>query len=140
MPPAARLVPELYCSDIRRSLAFYVDVLGFNVCFDRPEEQFAYLEREGAEVMLEQPSGRTFLAAPLEQPYGRGVNFQIEVSDVEALLARIRAARWPVFLELEDRWYRQNQLELGNRQFIVQDPDGYLLRLFEDLGARPLTA
>ena len=140
MQPAARLVPELYCSDIRRSLAFYVDLLGFEVRFARPEEQFAYLEREGAEMMLEQPSGRRFVSGELEPPFGRGVNLQIEVSDVATLYSTVRAAEWPVFLELEDRWYRRDELELGNRQFIVQDPDGYLLRFFQDLGSRPATA
>lgn len=49
------LVPELICSDIARSRAFYCDVLGFSVVYERPGERFVYLEREGAEIMLEQP-------------------------------------------------------------------------------------
>ncbi len=134
---AARLVPELYCSDITRSLSFYVDLLGFTVLFVRPEERFAYLDREGAQIMLEQSTGRRFVAAELKHPYGRGVNFQIEVSEVAPLYAAALAAQWPVFLELEYRWYRRDELEFGNRQFILQDPDGYLLRLFQDLGSRP---
>jgi hypothetical protein len=44
----------------------------------------------------------------------------------------------PVFLALEDKWYRQNNRMVGNRQFIVQDPDGYLLRFFQDLGRSPI--
>lgn len=48
----ARLVPELNCTDFERSLAFYTDVLGFGVRYARPEQKFAYLEREGAELML----------------------------------------------------------------------------------------
>lgn len=133
----ARLVPELYCSDIERSVSFYVELLGFLVRFARPEERFVYLDREGAEIMLEQPTTRMFLSAELEHPYGRGVNFQIEVADVATLYARVKASPWPVFLELEDRWYRQDERELGNRQFVAQDPDGYLLRFFQDLGSRP---
>jgi catechol 2,3-dioxygenase-like lactoylglutathione lyase family enzyme len=134
---AAKLVPELYCSDIERSVTFYVDLLGFVVRFARPEERFVYLDREGAELMLEQPTTRMFLAGQLEHPYGRGVNFQIEVGDVAILYTRVKESGWPVFLELEDRWYRQDELELGNRQFVIQDPDGYLLRFFQDLGSRP---
>jgi catechol 2,3-dioxygenase-like lactoylglutathione lyase family enzyme len=133
----ARLVPELCCSDLRRSLAFYIDLLGFTLRFARPEERFAYLDREGAEIMLEQPTGRTFFVGELQYPYGRGVNFQIEVADVASLYAAAKASPWPIFLELEDRWYRQDELALGNRQFVIQDPDGYLLRFFEDLGAQP---
>ena len=134
---AVRLVPELYCSDIERSLNFYVGLLGFAVQFARPEERFAYLDRDGAEIMLEQSTGRTFLTAELEYPYGRGVNLQIEVADVASLYAAARASPWPVILQLEDRWYRRDELYFGNRQFVIQDPDGYLLRFFEDLGSRP---
>ena len=118
---AVALVPELYCSDLERSVAFYVDVLGFAVVYDRPEERFVYLQHDGAELMLEEPTGRTFLAAELEYPYGRGVNLQIEVADVRALYAAVQTAAWPVFLELETRWYRRGDLLLGNRQFVVQD-------------------
>lgn len=134
---AAKLVPELYCSDIERSVSFYVNLLGFVVRFARPEDRFVYLDREGAEMMLEQPTNRILVSAELEHPYGRGVNFQIEVGDVERLYATVTASRWPVFLELEDRWYRQDELAFGNRQFVIQDPDGYLLRFFQDLGSRP---
>ena len=45
----ARLVPELYCSHFDRTLQFYAEVLGFTVLYARPEERFAYLEREGAD-------------------------------------------------------------------------------------------
>jgi catechol 2,3-dioxygenase-like lactoylglutathione lyase family enzyme len=133
----AKLVPELICSDIERSLTFYTDVLGFTVLYARPEERFAYLDREGAQVMIEQTVGRAFVAGELAHPYGRGVNFQIGVAGVEALYATVQAAGATIYLPLEDAWYRRDQSLLGNRQFIVQDPDGYLLRFFEDLGCKP---
>lgn len=34
----------------------------------------------------------------------------------------------------------REQIKNGNRQFVVADPDGYLLRFFSDLGQRPVTA
>lgn len=37
---------------------------------------------------------------------------------------------------MEEKWYRADDAYLGNKQFIVQDPDGFLLRFFEDLGER----
>ena len=132
----ARLVPELHCSDIARSLAFYVDVLGFSVLYERRDERFAYLEREGAQIMIEQPVDRALLAGELTYPYGRGVNLQVEVTDVDALYGRV-AAHGPIYLPLEDRWYRRDEAVLGNRQFIVQDPDGYLLRFYQDKGQLP---
>jgi catechol 2,3-dioxygenase-like lactoylglutathione lyase family enzyme len=131
-------VPELACADIERSLHFYVDVLGFRVMYARPEERFAYLEREGAELMLDQLNvGRSWTTAEMTHPFGRGMNLQIEVSDVDALHAAVVAAGAPIFLPMEERWYRMDDVLTGQRQFIVQDPDGYLLRLAQDLGQRP---
>lgn len=138
--PAPRLVPELYVSDIARSLSFYRDVLGFEILYDRPEQRFACLSGHGATVMLEQPTDpeRTWLAGSLEQPYGRGVSFQIEVDDIKRLYREVLAAEASVFLPIEDRSYRVGDSECGNRQFIVQDPDGYLMRMFQSLGRRDL--
>lgn len=133
----AKLVPELVCSDFDRSLRFYTEVLGFDVVYVRPEERFAYLDREGAQIMLEQPVERGFVNGELSLPYGRGVNFEIEVSDVDVLYDRARAAGATIWLPMEEKWYRRDGVEVGNRQFIVADPDGYLLRFAQDLGERP---
>jgi len=134
------LVPELHCSDLDKSLAFYVDVLGFRVLYDRPEDRFAYLDRNGAELMLEEyaPGARMLAKAPFERPYGRGINFQIQVEDVTALHDVVIRAGLPIFLPMEERWYRRDDIEIGTRQFIVEDPDGYLIRLHHDLGIRPI--
>ena len=78
-----------------------------------------------------------FGTAPLEFPFGRGVNLQIEVSAVDPLYASVQRAGLTVPIPLEERWYRQDDSEAGNRQFVVADPDGYLLRFFQDLGTRP---
>lgn len=136
---AVKLVPELYCSDLDRSVAFYKNILGFQVCYERPEEKFAYLERQGAEIMLEElavPGVRKWLTGDLKKPFGRGCSFQIEVSDVHALFSSVKKHGAEIFLDMEEKWYVCGEKELGNKQFIVQDPDGYLLRFFEDLGSR----
>jgi catechol 2,3-dioxygenase-like lactoylglutathione lyase family enzyme len=137
-----KLIPELDVDDLDRSLAFYVAVIGFSVVFSRPEDRFAYLDLDGVHLMLEElgGSGRYFTNALLAPPYGRGVNFQIEVADVDALHERVRAAGFEVPIPIEDRWYRQDAIENGNRQFVVADPDGYLLRFFTDLGQRPASS
>jgi len=133
-----RIVPELDVSDLDFSLAFYTALPGFRILYSRPEEKFAYLDLDGAHLMLEEAAGpgRRFRTAPLERPYGRGVNFQIEVEDAGALYERGRAAGCHFVIPLEERWYRKGTTFVGNRQFVVADPDGYLLRLFSDLGER----
>ena len=132
------LVPELQVSDFRQSLAFYTGVLGFAVAWSREEEGFAFLEREGAQVMIEQADGpgRRITAGPLEPPFGRGVNFQIVVSDVDALAARLEAVSQRLIIRLEERWYRRGTGSIGQRQFVVADPDGYLLRFAQLIGTQ----
>jgi catechol 2,3-dioxygenase-like lactoylglutathione lyase family enzyme len=134
------LVPELYVSDFDRSLAFYRDRLGFGLVYMRAEECFAFLEREGAQLMIEQPqdSSRTWLTGGAGGSYGRGINFQIRVGDVETLAVSILAAGISLYLPLEEKWYRRDDELLGNSQFVVEDPDGYLLRFYSDLGSRPV--
>ncbi len=135
---AEELVPELNCRDIAASLKFYTQILGFMILYQRPEEKFAYLKREGACLMLEQPTptSRTWLLGELTYPYGRGVNFQIKVRDVDALYGKITAAGLKLLLPIEEKWYRRDEHQVGSRQFVVADPDGYLLRFFQDLGTR----
>lgn len=137
------LVPELSVTDIVASRHFWCDVLGFKVLFDRPEDSFAYLELDGAEIMLDQRDGGApdrvgiWDTGPMERPFGRGINFQIQLSDYDATLARVRAAGIPLHFGPEERWYRRGDEEVGVNQFLVLDPDGYLVRLSQELGRRP---
>lgn len=131
------LIPELNCSDFEKSRAFYTKILGFRIDYQREEEGFAMLEREGAFLMIDEIGvDRTWATGDLDYPLGRGTNLQIEVGDVDALYGAVKAAGHPVFLEMEEKWYRAGDIYVGNRQFLVQDPDGYLLRFFQDMGER----
>ena len=131
----ARLIPELLVSDIAISLRFWCGVLGFAIKYDRPEEGFAYLELAGAEVMLEQRAPvRTEREAawetgPMERPFGRGINLEIQVDDLTWHTAHLESAGVALRLGPEEKWYRAGDNETGVRQLLVQDPDGYLIRL-----------
>ena len=138
----AKLVPELLVSDFAQSLRFYKEVLGFKQLYDRPEEAFAYLDQDGAQIMIVQHEvgdERSWIAGELVQPFGRGMNLEIEVEDVEALQASCLRHGARIFLDMEEKWYRRETLLLGVRQFIVLDPDGYLLRLSQSLGTRAVS-
>lgn len=136
------LVPELAVGDWRVSREFYCDLIGFEVAYERPEEGFSFLTLEDAQLMIDQVGlGRTFelAEAPLDQPFGRGMNLQIRVRQVRPIVDRLETAKVSLYLPLEEKWYRRDDHEVGNRQFVVADPDGYLLRLFEDMGPRALS-
>ncbi|QNQ11481.1 bleomycin resistance protein [Sphingomonas alpina] len=132
------LVPELDVISLEASLAIYRGVLGFELLAERPDEGFAYLGRGRAHLMLQQADGpgRRFRTAPLEKPYGRGINLQMEIDDADALYRRVVDAGLTIVLALEERWYQQGAMSRGQRQFVVSDPDGYLLRFFSTLGTR----
>lgn len=136
-PRSPGLVPELLITDLAASLEFWVGLCGFEVLYGRAEEGFAYLHLGSAHVMLDQIGvGRDWVTDALEHPLGRGVNFEISVPNVEPLLERLAAAGVPLFMEPETKWYDRGDSEVGVRQFLVQDPDGYLLRFSTSLGER----
>ena len=135
------LVPELAVSDLDRSLAFYCGLPGFAVLYDRPKSRFADLRRDAADLMLDAIGvGRTLSAAhlPIAAPYGRGLNLQLAVPPdaFAAMLARLGAAGHPLLLPVEEAWDRRGHEDVGQRQFVVADPDGYLLRPCTDPGTR----
>ena len=134
------LVPELAVTDCAASLRFWRDLLGFEVRYERPDEGFAYLALGDAHVMLDQADiGRTWRTASFDPPLGRGVNLQISMPDLTEQLNRLEEAGWPLFMEPEEKWYALgSSKEVGVRQFLVQDPDGYLVRLQMPLGHRAI--
>ncbi|RVK20566.1 VOC family protein [Sinorhizobium meliloti] len=137
------LVPEFAVSDWQASKEFYCNILGFSCDYERPEEGFCYLSLDGAELMIDQiGTGRTFADGhlPRSYPFGRGLNVQIRVASADALVRALTDRGIALYLPLEERWYRRGDEEVGNRQFVVADPDGYLLRFYEPLGRRPRTA
>lgn len=134
----AVLVPELLVTDLGESLAFWRDALGFGVLYERPDEGFVYLEREGVQVMLEELGQDSWETGPMERPFGRGINLQIACTSIRPLVDGLDDMGWPLFRRPEERWYRADDILLGVLQFLVQDPDGYLLRFQEDLGTRPV--
>ena len=134
------LVPELLVTDLDRSLAFWRDLCAFEVAYDRSEERFAYLTPGSGHLMLEEiGDGRHWATGPLDAPFGRGINFQISVPDAESLSQSLASAGVEFFLPLETTWYRVGDEEAGVQQFLVTDPDGYLVRFQTSLGRRPVT-
>ena len=132
----ARLVPELHVNDLAQSLAFWRDLCGFEIVFERAEEKFVFLERDGAQLMLCQRHGR-YETGAMDPPLGQGAMFQIYLDDIESLVAVLANAGWPLYENPCERWYRAGDRENGLRQLMVQDADGYLVMFAQRLGARP---
>ena len=122
------LIPELTVSDIAVSKAFYLGVLGFMLEYERPEEGFAFVLLEEAQLMLEQYHETGWNTAVLQRPFGRGINLSIDTPAIDDIYARVQAAGHPLYRPMMHNAYEVNGELVGQREFLVQDPDGYLLR------------
>ncbi len=140
MKPSA-LYPEFIVEDLDRSSHFYVDILGFDIEYARPEERFQYLTLGNAHIMLlEDNQNQHSRTGPMEYPRGQGVNFSIVAVDVSQLAHSLKAHDYPLRIPIRDQWHRANDVEHGETQLWVMDPDGYLLRFIQKLGTRKYPA
>ena len=121
------LIPELTVSDIEKTKDFYLNVLGFKLEYERSEDKFVFLSLEGNQIMFEQENGNWSVGV-LEHPFGRGINFEMTVSDVESLYKRVLDAGIAPFRVLKVNSYRSEDGFIVQKEFLIQDPDGYLLR------------
>ncbi len=120
------LIPELSVTDISKSLAFY-QKLGFQVKYQREESKFYFLELEENQLMIEQINEHWNVGV-LEYPFGRGINISMTLQDIDAFYEKVKSLKIPLFQELSTQEYRvQDQVYL-DKEFLLQDPDGYLLR------------
>ncbi|MFU2326562.1 bleomycin resistance protein [Pseudomonas sp. NFX98] len=135
-----KLVPELIVSDIKRSLKFYCKVIGFHIEYERHNDGFAFISYHGSQLMLEQDRFKTspWRIEPLEQPFGRGINLSIECPNVSVLARTLKKSGYALQKPIEEFWYKENDSLLGESNFLVQDPDGYLLRFAQDLGSKDM--
>lgn len=131
-----KLIPELSITNLENSLNFY-KTLGFKIEYERPENKFVFLSLGEIQIMIQElTDDDKWDIAPLSYPFGNGINFQLEVENVELIYNNLKNNGYKIAFEIEENWYRQDNKLLGNKEFLVQDPDGYLLRLSEDIGER----
>ena len=117
------LIPELSVSNINISKKFYLE-LGFEIKYERTEDKFCFLQLEENQIMIEE----NWNTGKMEYPYGRGINLSMAVSNVEKMYNRLKEKNIRFFLDLEIHEYRINDKISYDKEFLIQDPDGYLLR------------
>ena len=120
------LIPELSVSNIDISKKFYLD-LGFKTRYERKENKFCFLQLEGNQIMIEE-NNDNWNTGKLEHPYGRGINLSMTVSNIEKMYEILKEKNIKFFLDLEIHEYRIDDKISYDKEFLIQDPDGYLLR------------
>jgi catechol 2,3-dioxygenase-like lactoylglutathione lyase family enzyme len=114
------LEPRLHISDFNRSVAFYRDVLGFEVLSIFPEQEpsFALLARDGVGLQI---GGIDTTKSPANPPT---VTLYFDVSDALALLDALKGK---VTIEWGPEVYFYQR-----REFAFRDPDGHLVIVSEE--------
>ena len=125
----AGVSPFFIVADVPATLAFYRDMLGFEVAFRGPspeDEFFGIVRRDGAIIMVKalgaNSGGTEVMVEPLPN-YGRKPAFSwdayLEVPDPDALAAEFASRGVPFSMPLTDRG------DDGVRGFVIRDIDGY---------------
>jgi lactoylglutathione lyase len=119
-------MPNLYSADVAAAADFYRDVLGFDQTFQFPPDgapQHVELRLGASLLALSSHAavGHTGLPAPSA---GHTQELVVWCDDMDAAIARVRAARAPVLVEPYDH-------VAGHRRAYVADPDGNWLALVQ---------
>ena len=132
-----KILPELSVSNLEESLQFY-KTLGFEIGYERPENKFAFICIGEIQFMLQElDSSDKWDVGDLTYPFGNGINFQLDLKEIDKIYNNLLENNYKIAFDMEENWYRKGDILLGCKEFLVQDPDGYLLRISEDLGERP---
>jgi catechol 2,3-dioxygenase-like lactoylglutathione lyase family enzyme len=116
-----RILPCLLVSDIRRTLDFYIDVLGFVQTGYFPIESHPIrteVRRDGVAIIFFTDSRRGLG----DNPAFSGMLYVFPTS-VEALAKELRG-------KVPFLWGPEES-ELGVREFAIRDPDGYVITFAE---------
>jgi len=130
-----QLLIEFDVFDLEESIKFYVNLLGFKIEYERKEDRFVFLSFENVQIMLQEidENCNKWETGKLEYPLGRGINFEIDVSSIDDIYNRLKQANYEIFVDIEEHGYRNNGTLMLCREFLVQDPNGYLLRFSEEV-------
>ena len=110
-----QIIPFVPCSNLARQIAFYRDVLGFEVGFTA--DNYAFLRREAVAVRLIEVD-------PGDDLTGRETSFYIDVQQIDALFADMQEALDAL---PQGRVRAPFDQDYGQREFHVLDEDGNLV-------------
>ena len=125
-----KLIPELSVSDINKSKDFYLS-LGFSIVYERVDDKFCFLELDGNQLMIEEVN-QNWNVEELEYPFGRGINISMEVADIDKLYGFVKEKQYPIFRDMQIDSYQVGDRVYHDKQFLIQDLDGYLLRFISE--------
>ena len=122
----AKVSVRYIVDDVDAAIHFYCHQLGFREDM-HPAPTFAMLSREDLRLVLSAPGGgpgggQAMPDGTVPQPGGWN-RFQLEVDDIESLVARMR--------ESGVRFRNEIVAGVGGKQILIEDPAGNPIELFE---------
>lgn len=120
------LIPELSVTDIEKSKEFYLN-LGFKIMYERKEDKFCFLYLEDNQIMIEEINDN-WNVGEMKYPFGNGINISMSVSDIDSFYESIISKKIVLFRKIKTSKYRVDDIIYEDKEFLLQDPDGYLLR------------
>lgn len=130
MPVFKKLTPNLLVANVERSLAFYVDTLGFSRGMTVPDASpfvFAAVTSGDVEIFLNDAATAVKeYPAFAGKPLGATGTMFIDVEGVDALHDRIKSSV-TIAMPLVTQFY-------GMREFAILDPDGYVITFAQRVG------
>ncbi|GGE36168.1 VOC family protein [Streptococcus himalayensis] len=121
------LIPELSVFDVTQTKEFY-QKLGFQIEYEREEENFVFMSFQGSQFMFEQIHEDGWNIGELKYPLGRGINFSIVSSHIEELYNLVKTEHLEIYRGLTRSTYMVGHVAEEQMEFLIQDPNGYLLR------------
>lgn len=114
------LRPIIYTKDFEETIAFYTEILGFNLDERNDDWRWASLSKDDIGIMLAIPNAHT----PFDKPQFTG-SFYINVGDVEKAWAALKD-KAPICYGIET-------FDWGMREFAIYDNNGYVLQFGQEM-------
>lgn len=127
------LTPNLAVRDIKETVAFYRDILGFELMMAVPEDKsdfapvlqedkkylFVQMKKDNIELMLQEIESLKEDVGAFFDKIGGSLTLFIRVEDVDKLYSDI-SQKVNIVKDIETAWY-------GMREFYIKDCNGYIL-------------
>lgn len=124
-----KTIPELSVFDIDKSKKFYLNVLGAKIEYERQEDKFVFLSLEENQLMLEEIHDNGWNIGELTYPLGQGINISLEIKNVDSIYQRVKEHNITLYRDMKISHYTGANEIIKQKEFLLQDPNGYLLRL-----------
>ena len=120
-PRIKKMSPQLIVRDIARSIAFYTEILGFDLDF-RYEDFYAGMIKDGHSIHLK--SGTPSTEERKNKRKNEDLDLVFSVDGIEALFIQLLNNPVEIIQPLRNMPY--------GKEFYLVDPDGYIISFLEE--------